>query len=328
MVLSGGFRLPADAAGTIETVLGPVPVETLGPTLIHEHVLVDFIGADRVSPSRYRRDEVIERMLPLLEDARAQGCRTLVDCTPAWLGRDATLLRDLSRASSLAILTTTGYYGAAKDKYLPPHVWTETADEIAARWTAEARRGIDGTIVKPGLIKIGVDASPLSPIDTKLVRAAGITHRATGLVIGSHTEDGAGAQAQLDVLATLGVDPSAFIWMHAQKERHVELHEAVAGRGAWVELDGVGQEDPDPHVALVMRLRDAGLLNQTLVSQDAGWYHVGEPRGGTMRPYTRLFERFLPALRKAGFTAAEKRQLIVENPHRALRPLREANARA
>jgi phosphotriesterase-related protein len=57
-----------------------------------------------------------------------------------------------------------------------------------------------------------------------------------------------------------------------------------------------------------------------LVAHDAGWYHVGEPNGGTFRPFTTMFERFLPRLRRAGVSAAEEQQLIVDNPRAVLVP--------
>ncbi|HEX6210934.1 MAG TPA: phosphotriesterase, partial [Methylomirabilota bacterium] len=57
-----------------------------------------------------------------------------------------------------------------------------------------------------------------------------------------------------------------------------------------------------------------------LVSHDAGWYHVGEPDGGTYRPHDLLFTRFLPELRGQGFTEAEVHQLTVDNPRAALTP--------
>ena len=79
-------------------------------------------------------------------------------------------------------------------------------------------------------------------------------------------------------------------------------------------------------VTLVLDMRARKLLHRTLVSHDAGWYHVGETNGGEVRPYTLLFERVLPALRKAGFTAAEKKQLIVDNPRTALVPRRNSLA--
>ncbi len=39
-----------------------------------------------------------------------------------------------------------------------------------------------------------------------------------------------------------------------------------------------------------------GLLARTLVSQDSGWYHVGEPGGGDYRGYTYIYTDFLPQL--------------------------------
>jgi phosphotriesterase-related protein len=310
----------APAAPPIQTVLGPASPETLGPTLMHEHLLVDFVGADRVGRHRYDANEVFTRVLPFLEQARALGLHTLVECTPAWLGRDAELLRRLARSSGIAIVTNTGYYGAADDKFVPPHARTESAEQLAARWIAEARDGIDGTGIRPGFMKIGVDAGPLSAIDAKLVRAAALTHAATGLRIHSHTGDGVAAVAQLDLLQSLDVPAGAFVWVHAQNEKDAAVHVAAARRGAWVEFDGVSDESLDEHAAMVLHMRTQGLLGRVLVSQDAGWFHVGAPNGGSFRPFTTMFERFLPMLRERGLSAAEKRQLMIDNPRQVLVP--------
>jgi hypothetical protein len=35
--------------------------------LVHEHVLVDFVGADQIRPGRYDRDEVFRVARPKLE---------------------------------------------------------------------------------------------------------------------------------------------------------------------------------------------------------------------------------------------------------------------
>lgn len=138
----------------IETVRGAIDPDRLGTTLIHEHVLVDFIGADQASPSRYNADEVFAAALPKLKDLYAAGCRALVECTPAFLGRDPRLLRRLSEASGLHIITNTGLYGANKDRHIPKFAYTETTDVLARRWITEYQRGIDG--IKPGFMKIGV----------------------------------------------------------------------------------------------------------------------------------------------------------------------------
>jgi phosphotriesterase-related protein len=285
---------------------------------MHEHVLVDFIGAEAVSPARYDAESAFTTVLPHLRQVRALGCDTLVECTPAYLGRDPRLLKRLSEASGVAILTNTGYYGAAKDKHLPRYAFTETSEQLAARWNREWERGIDGTGIKPAFMKIGVDDAPLSEVDAKLVRAAALTHRETRLPIASHTSTGAAALEELDLLDRAGVPPSALIWVHAQSERDHAFHTRAANRGAWVEFDGISPESVARHVELVRRMKEAGLLGHVLVSHDAGWYRVGEPGGGQFRPYDTLFTAFLPALRSAGFDAAEVRQLLVTNPRRAL----------
>jgi phosphotriesterase-related protein len=300
------------------TVRGPIPTSRLGRTLMHEHVLVDFVGADQIQPERYDPQEVFQTALPYLAKLKAAGGETLVDCTPAFLGRDASLLRRLAEASHLNIITNTGFYGAANDKYVPAFAYRESADELALRWVQEFEDGIPPDNIRPGIMKIGVDAGPLSAIDEKLVRAAARCHRRTGLTIASHTGDGAAAMAQLAVLNEERVEPSAFIWVHAQNEKDRAVHERAAQLGAWVEFDGISPETVAEHVDLVMRMKRAGFLHRVLVSQDAGWYHVGEPKGGTFRGYDFLVTGFLPALRKAGASGEDIHTLIGKNPRRAL----------
>ncbi len=321
-VASGATQVLRPAPGQevprIYTVRGPVAPGDLGVTLMHEHVLVDFVGADEVSRARYDPDEVFKTALPHLLAVKAKGCRTLVECTPAWLGRDPVLLKRLSAASRLHLVTNTGYYGAADDRFVPPHAYAETADQLAARWTTEFRDGIEGTGIRPGLLKIGVDKGRLSAIDRKLIVAAARCHRQTGLRIGVHSGDGAAALDILETLEAEGVGPEAYLWIHAQNESHRTVHVKAAEAGAWVEFDGVGPQTLDGHVEAVADMIRRGHLARLLVSQDAGWYHVGEPGGGAYRGYTYLFETFLPALRRKGVGDAQIRTLLVENPARAL----------
>ncbi len=302
----------------IMTVSGAIAPAQLGAVLPHEHVLVDFVGAAQVSPQRYDPDHAFEVVLPHLKRVKQAGCQTVVECTPAYLGRDPVLLQRLAKASELQLLTNTGYYGAGNGKYLPAHAQHESADDLAQRWLNEWRVGIDGTGVRPGFIKIGVDHSPLSGVNQKLVRAAARTHLQSGLTIACHTGSGAAAMEELAILREEGVSPQAWIWVHAQNERRRDLHRRAADLGGWVEFDGVGPDSLDRHVELVLFMKEHGLLHRVLISHDAGWYAVGEPGGGTFRPLTTLFEQFLPALKTAGLTDEEIRRLTVENPARAL----------
>jgi phosphotriesterase-related protein len=318
--ITGLVRHPLRAEGDgprVMTVRGPIPPEEMGPTLPHEHVLVDFIGAREASRDRYDAEEVYRVALPHLRRIRDQGIRTLIDCTPAFLGRDPALLRRLSEASGLHILTPTGYYGAGRGKYLPDHARTESADELASRWLREWREGIEGTGIRPGLIKLGADVGPLPEGHRKLMRAAARTHLESGLTIAAHSGDGVAAMEALEILRKEGLDGSAFIWVHANAEADRRLHARAAEAGAWVEFDGIGPREVDRHVELVRSMKDAGHLGRVLLSHDAGWYHVGKPGGGAYRAYDTLMAEFVPALRAAGLSEAEVRRLIADNPRAA-----------
>jgi len=322
LAASGARRTASTANGRLMTVTGPIAADAAGPMLPHEHVLVslsvpgpyDAESSGLPAQYRYDRDEVIRVALPHVRAAMAAGVRTMAEATPAYLGRDPILLKRLSEVSGLRILTNTGYYGAREDQHLPPHARTGTAGDLAAHWTREFREGIDGTGIRPGFIKIGVDAGRLSAMDAKLVRAAARTHRATGLTIACHTGPAAAARDTLAVLEEESVAPDAWIWVHAQAESDLEAHAEISRTGAWVEFDGVSDDTIEQHVRLVLNIRRHGRLDRVLISHDAGWYRIGEPGGGEFRGYTRLVTGLLPALRKAGLSDEELRQLTVVNP--------------
>lgn len=65
---------------------------------------------------------------------------------------------------------------------------------------------------------------------------------------------------------------------------------------------------------MVKAMKERGVLSRVLVSQDAGWYAVGEPGGGNFRPFETLFTKFVPALKEAGFTDGDVEQILVRNP--------------
>ena len=174
----------------------------MASVLVHEHVLVDFVGADQIRPGRYDRDEVFRIARTKLEELRRFGCRRLLDCTPNFLGRDPELLARLSDAAGLEIWSNTGLYSAANHKFLPGFARNETSAQLAKRWVAETREAW-----RPRFIKIGVNRGPLDELDRKLIRAAAITSRETGLTIASHTGDGAAAVEQLEIVTDERVSP-------------------------------------------------------------------------------------------------------------------------
>lgn len=301
----------------VMSVTGPISADELGTTLIHEHILVDFIGAAQYNPQRWNDDDVVKKVLPFLKEVRNAGCKTIVDCTPNFLGRDVLLLQRLSRESELSIITNTGYYGGSDEKFLPPQAFTETSSELAARWIAEWENGIDGTGIKPGFMKISVNPGTLSKVSQKLVEAAAKTHLRTGLTIASHTGPAIAAFEEIEILKKQGVSPDAFIWVHAQNEKDLNQHLKAARMGTWVSLDGISDTNIPQYVESLYRLKKEKVLERILLSHDAGWYEPGKPDGGNFRGYTSLFKQLLPVLRKKGFSNRDIDQLLIENPKEA-----------
>lgn len=289
---------------------GPAGKGVQPTILVHEHVLVDFIGAGQIGPERYDPDEVFRVARPKLEAAARLGCVRLLEATPAYLGRDARLMKRLSGATGVDIWINTGIYGAANHKYVPAWAREAPAPELARRWIEEARKGVDG--VKPRFIKTGVNKAPLHELDRKLVRAAAIASRETGLTIASHTNSGAAALEELEIIASEKVAASRFVWVHAHTEKDHAFHEKAARAGAWLEFDGLRPQSADWHLHCLEFASAKGLLQQALLSHDAGWYRPGEPGGGNYRDYTYLYTDFLPRLDPAWI-----RVLLWDNPRRA-----------
>ena len=308
------------------TVTGTIPVEEMGTTLVHEHVMVDWIGADSTGYHRWDRAEVVERVLPFLKEAKDAGVETFFECTPAYLGRAPRVLKELSERAGVNIVTNTGYYGAINNKYIPEHAFEDNAQEIAQVWINEFENGIDESGVHPGFIKISVkEEGALSSLHKKIVKAAAITHKKTGLTIVSHTGRDQPAFEQIDLLRTEGVPPEAFVWTHAQMGS-LEGNIKAAQAGAWISLDNVSNapssnpDDPSRiewFVNRLTRMKEAGVLNRVLLSHDAGWFTAGEENGGDFRGYTDLFNHLIPALKQNGFTEKDIEQLLVKNPKQA-----------
>lgn len=303
------------AVGQVMTVNGPIPPEATGRTLTHEHLFSTF-GLDPAEPFAYDRPAVADAVLPFLEQVHDLGADTIIDATAAYFGRDAVLLKQLAEASGLHLITNTGYYGAANDRYVPGHAFSDSIDGLAARWVSEWEDGIAGTGIRPGFVKIGVDRGPLSAIDRKLVQAGARTHHRTGLTLAVHTSDSVeAAHQQLEVLRDEGVDPSAWIWVHAHNVEDVDALLAAAEVGAWISLDGYRPDRTELFLERLRQFKEADLLGQLLLSHDGNTY----PRNGAdePRPYTFLFSDLLPALPEHGFSQADVDQLTIRNPARA-----------
>ena len=84
-----------------------------------------------------------------------------------------------------------------------------------------------------------------------------------------------------------------------------------------MEYDSIRKDTCDKHIERILTMLDKGFEDQLLLSQDRGWYTVGEKNGGKINAYSYLPREFLPLLEAKGVGNDLIHKLTVLNPARA-----------
>lgn len=296
------------------TVLGPVPVDQLGITLPHEHLLCDLA---RVTGNREHRLSEVALAIAEARHYREAGGRTIVDLTNRGLGRNPTALQQIARETGLNIIMGCGWY---REPYYEQEVYEKPTNQIAEEMVRDITEGVDDTGVRAGIIgEIGCQRHYIAPAEERSFRAAARAHKRTGLTISTHATDNPVGLAQLDLLEDEEIDVRRVIVSHCDTYPEPDYHEALAQRGAWVEFDfvrGGAEWDMEREVRLVKEFVDRGYLHQLLLSHDVCLKAHLHAYGGAGYDY--ILTDFSPRLLKAGLSQEQIDILLVENPKAAL----------
>ncbi len=243
------------------------------------------------------------------------GVTAIVECTPIGVGRRVDILKAVSQANEFPLVLPTGVY---REPWIPPWVHEADEDELCDWMRKELEDEIEKSGIKAGWVKLSAGDDGMTTTELKVLRAAARAALPSSSVIGSHTIRGSVVREQLEVLEECGVAPDRFIWIHAQVEPDFGQNLDVAWLGAWIEYDSIG-DDIGSEVIFdrVLRMLEAGLGDQVLLSHDRGWYDPAQPGGGSPKPFTYLTETFLPRLRAAKVDEQTIHQITVQNPLRA-----------
>ena len=298
------------------TTLGPKRADELGLILPHEHIFVDLGPIEEANYRQATAEEVLPIMVPQIQAIQAQGVTALVECTPEGVGRRADIDRAVSEATNFPVVMPTGIY---REPWVPQWAHDATVDELRNWLVGELTGKIGDTGVQAAWIKVSAGDDGITPVETKILRAAAQAGKATNAIIGSHTIRGRVVRDQIDIIEAEGYAASRFIWIHTQAESDTELHMEMAQRGAWLEFDAIGSDNfsDEYFIERITSLLNAGYGHQLLLSHDRGWYDPSKPGGGVPNPYTVLVDRFLPKLRAAGVDEETVTQLTHRNPFNA-----------
>ncbi len=306
----------------VQTVLGPVDPGSLGVTLPHEHTQIALWHIEgRWDYWQLTRDaDLIATELGAFREA---GGGTIVDLTPAGVGRDPLWLQDVARSTGLNVVMGCGWYRTA---YYPPELLVDrrSVDSLADELVREIGDGVGDTGVRPGIIgEIGTDKPWLSAQEERVHRAAARAARRTGLAITTHAIMSPVGLDQLAIFEAEGADPTRVVIGHADSYPHLDHYLAIVERGASVEFDFLGMSfTPQERmgegrvVELLCELLARGHVERILLSQDVCHDSQLSHYGGN--GYTHLERTFLPRLREAGVSDDEIRTITVANPARLL----------
>ncbi len=345
----------------VQTVLGPVETDQLGLVLPHEHLVIGF---DRLWRPPTRPDDLTAAMGPFLPENRAKvnhdpnlmldaignptahllvdelkrfaqvGGSTLVEVTPIAMGRAPEVLAALSRLTGVNIVMSTSFY---IEQFHPPFMDAVDVDVIAALFLEELTIGVDGTGIRAGYIGEVGTSSPVTDTELKVLEAAAIASRETGVAINVHRSsypDGWAVMRAVEHLRDCEVAPDRIVVSHCDEVPEPEFSLELANKGVYVEFDTFGMEawavtwpgddgeipastDTD-RIRMLLELLEGGFRDRLLLSQDV--CNKAQLRRFGGYGYAHLIENVFDRLRRHGVSEQDLDQLSVVNPARVLTP--------
>ena len=317
---------------TVPTFTGEVKAEELGTTLIHEHVFVVHPELDLNLPHpEWDEQEAIERAVAGFERLHGLGVRTVVDLTVPGLGRDVGRVRRVAERVPVNLVAATGYYTS---DVLPhsfrshgPGRLLDGPDPLVELFVGDIERGIAGTGIRAGMIKVVSDAEGITPDVERVFTAAAVAQRQTGVPITTHSHPASqGGREQQRLLRRLGVPLDRVVIGHSGDTGDLAYLRELADNGSYLGFDRFGMEHvrpDDDRIHTLLALLELGYADRIVLSHDAAFFSRVTPpswRASTVPNWhmENLSRRTLPRLRDEGVDDALIHRLMIDNPRRLL----------
>jgi phosphotriesterase-related protein len=329
----------------IRTILKDYEPEALagGATLFHEHLSFadDFMtrwvgyaaatraangaapaaaGAGRGAPAAGRGQtpapagpffmQDLDLMTEELAIAKREGIACIVDGGHPDMGRDISILRQLSTKSGMPIVAGAGFY---TQPFYPKEIGAMSEQQIVQELIRQVQSEPVGAFGEIG------SWDDITKDERKVFRAIGKAHVATNLPIFTHTGiPGKSALEQLDLFEDVGVNPNRVVIGHLGNlvDPNVQVQKAICRRGAFVGFDRQGGPGDAQQVPMVMALIEAGFADNLMFSADIS--NAGQMKRNGGQGYAKTLTVFVPKLKAAGASDEVLRGIMVDNPRRFL----------
>lgn len=334
------------------SVLGAIKAEDLGLTLSHEHLFINLscLWHEPIDPRRaFLVDAPVEAEtrgllmsdpyhcranlvlddedLAVLELLRFKdiGGRTILDLSTQSIGPFPEKLKKVAEKTGVNIIAGTGFY---TKRAHPGHVATASVDQLAREMIDDLTVGFKKSGIKAGLIGEIGSSSPLHSDELKVLKAAAIAHKETGVGINIHLAIFAReGHNVLDIFESASVPLNKICLSHVDESADPEYQLSLARRGCFVEFDCFGSEvyfDEDQlrepsdaeRVEALIALVVAGFEDQILVSQDVCTRMQLRQFGGM--GYDHFLRTIVPRLLHRGIEQSVLDKFLIHNPRRFL----------
>ena len=319
---------------TVETVREQVPVDDLGPTLMHEHIFaLSTEHVQNYGDGLWWDEEVrVADAVSKLRTLRHKGIKTIVDPTVWGLGRYIPRIQRIAEQVDLNIVVAAGLYVyeelPQQYAYRGPGLMSDVPEPMITDFTRDIVDGIGTSGVKAALLKCCVEAAGLTPGIDRIARAVARTHLGTGAPITVHTSSPAqSGRLAVDLFRSEGVDLAKVVIAHAGDSNDLDYLMELADTGAMLGMDRFGLDmfNPTPdRIRTIAALAVRGYTDRMVLAQDANCFidYFGADQDAARAAimpnwhYTHISDDVLPALRESGVTKEQIQQMLVDNPRR------------
>ncbi len=315
----------------INTVTGRITPDQLGPTLMHEHLMIGSVGweADTIRPGLSRK-EIFPLCVDKIQQMQARGIKTMVDPCPNDMGRDVAFMAEVAEKTGFQIICATGLYHEHEGG--APY-WRLRAtlgggvEEIAELFIKELTEGIGDTGIKAGIIKVATGVGEITQYEINILQAAAMAAKATDAPITTHTTEGQLGDQQQAILKEQGVAEHRIIIGHSCGSTDHDYHMRIVSEGSYIGFDRIGVSAlvPDEErVRGIMALIDKGKTAQIIVSHDSVWcWRGGQVPSPEIKAHMdamfnpcHFHDDIIPMLKSMGANDRQIEMLLVDNPRR------------
>jgi len=318
----------------VETVLGPVELDHLGVTLMHEHVFVLTPDVMQNYGDEWWDEDIrVADAVKKLGKLKAAGVDTIVDPTVVGLGRYIPRVQRVNAEVGINIIAATGLYTFDSIphffQYRGPGTPLGGPEPMTEMFVRDIREGISGTSVKAAFLKGVVEEAGLTPDQTRVQTAICETHQETGVPITVHTNAAhQTGRLALEFYAKHNVDLTKVVIGHAGDSNDLDYLKWIMDQGATIGCDRFGLDMYNPtadRIATIVALCAQGYADRIVLSHDASCYmdfFAGEQSQAMLKAaapnwhYRHITNDVLPALREGGVAEDQIKAMIVHNPRR------------